>query len=309
MKICFIGCSGHAEHTYLEMKNCPEAEFVGIAAGSSHEDPAAWAARGLKVFDSWQEMLDTTKPDVAVVCPVFGLTGKFIIECAQRGIDVFAEKPVAASLAELEQVEQAVMESGIHFCAMHYLRYEPTFYHALKLVRQGAIGDVRMITAQKSYKYGTRPDWFRDRALFTGTIPWVGMHAFDWVYAFSGKRFLKVNAMHMGNPETVALCQFSMEDGVMASVNIDYCRPAAAPSHFDDRIRVVGTTGILEVSREKYSLLTDGECAEFKAAEAPMLALDFLLKREEVTADEVLYLTKVALAARESADRNEEITI
>lgn len=310
MIICFIGCSGHAEHTYEEMKLCPDAEFVGMAAGSAHESPSAvWQERVRKVYDSWEIMLEETKPDVAVVSPVFGFTGRFIIECAMRGIDVFAEKPIAASFEELERVEKAVCESGIHFSAMHYLRYEPTFYHARKLVRDGAIGQIRMITAQKSYKYGTRPSWYADRELFVGTIPWVGMHAFDWLYAFSGKKFLSVNAMHAGNPEQTALCQFKMEDGVMAAVNIDYCRPKAAPTHADDRLRIVGSEGVLEVRRDRYTLITDQQVQEFLPMPAPKLALDFLLKKEEVSAQDAFYLTKVALAAREAADQNKEIVL
>lgn len=309
MKICFIGSSGHAGHTFDEMKTCEQAQFVGIAPGSEHENVSSWAQQGIQVFDSWQEMLEQTQPDVAVVSPVFGLTGKYIIECARRGIDVFAEKPVAANFEELAEVEKAVSESGIHFSAMHYLRYEPTFYHARKLVREGGIGQVRMITAQKSYKYGTRPQWYCDRSLFVGTIPWVGMHALDWLYAFSGKRFLTVNAIHAGNPEQTALCQFRMEDGVMASVNIDYCRPAAAPTHADDRLRIVGTQGVIEVRRDKYTVITQDEVREFDPMPAPKLAVDFLLGREEVTAQEAFYLTKVALAAREAADSKKEISI
>ncbi len=310
MKICFIGCSGHAEHTYEEMKTCPDARFVGMAAGSEHEKPAAvWQSRVGAIYDSWETMLDETKPDVAVVSPVFGYTGKFIIECAKRGIDVFAEKPIAASMEELAQVEEAVLSSGIHFSAMHYLRYEPTFYHARKLVQAGAIGQVRMITAQKSYKYGTRPQWYAERDLFVGTIPWVGMHAFDWLYAFSGKKFLSVNALHSGNPEQVALCQFRMEDGIMASVNIDYCRPAAAPTHADDRLRIVGTEGVLEVRRDHYTLITADAVREFAPEPAPKLAVEFLNKCEDVSAADALYLTKVALAARDSADANKEIEL
>ena len=38
MKICFIGSCGHTYRTFEEMKLCNEAEFVGIAPGSEHEN-------------------------------------------------------------------------------------------------------------------------------------------------------------------------------------------------------------------------------------------------------------------------------
>ena len=221
MKICFIGNCGHAKKAYAVLADRGNVEICGFAPGSSVETADKAPDSAIPHYGNYLEMLDTLKPDLAVVSPVFGKTGEVILECAKRGIDVFSEKPVASSLEELEHVESAVKASGIRFCAMHYLRYTPAFFHAAALVKSGVIGEVKLLTAQKSYRFGTRPDWYRDRTLYGGTIPWVGIHAIDWIYHFSGKRFLSVTAQSLGNPEMTALCQFEMEGGVMAAVNVD----------------------------------------------------------------------------------------
>jgi len=41
------------------------------------------------------------------------------------------------------------------------MRYEPALRAAYNAVRAGAVGEVRVLHAQKSYRLGTRPDFFR----------------------------------------------------------------------------------------------------------------------------------------------------
>ena len=309
MKVCFIGACGHVKQAYQVLKNRPDTVFCGMAPGSEHEHMAAAIDPAIPFYPDWRKMLEICRPELAIVSPVFGLTGGCIIECAKRGIDVFAEKPVASSPEELKKVERAVKESGIRFCAMHYLRYTPAFYHAAEMVRNGAVGEVRMLTAQKSYRFGRRPAWYGDRALYGGTIPWVGIHAIDWVYHFSGKRFLSVSAQQYGSPEMAALCRFEMEDDVMSAVNLDFYRPAKAPTHGDDRIRCAGTEGVLEVRDGKILLINADGVHEDEPREAPELLTEFLDGRTPISPTEIFYLTGVALAARASADSGKTVKI
>ncbi len=309
MKVCFIGNCGHSKQAYAALKDREDVALLGIARGSEHEDEERLRRIPLPLYESYTEMLDVLKPDLAVVSPVFGRTGEVIRACAARGIDIFSEKPVATTLCELDAVEREVRESGIRFSAMHYLRVRPSFYNAAQLVREGAIGEVRLVTAQKSYKFGKRAAWYHDRALYGGTIPWIGIHAIDWVYAFTGKRFLSVTAQSFGSPETAALCQFELEDGAMASVNLDYYRPSGAPSHDDDRIRVAGTKGVIEVIRDRVTLIDGDGHRELSFTESPELLTAFLAGEDVISADEIFYLTRVALSARDAADSGEKIRI
>ena len=310
MKICFIGNCGHSGQALAYLKSRTDVEFAGIAPWSAEEGLSASPDPVLPYFSDACEMLDTVGPDLAIVSPVFGLTADAIVACAERGIDVFSEKPVATTLADLARVESAVKESDIRFTAMHYLRYDPAFYHGAKLVKSGAIGDVRMLTAQKSYKYGTRPVWYHDRELYGGTLPWVGIHAIDWIYHFSGKRFLSATAESFGKaPEMAVLCRFSMEDGVIAAMNLDYYRPTTAATHGDDRIRVAGTAGVLEVMNGKIHLMNAEGDVFLSPTAAPELLEEFIENREYPPAEEIFYLTRVALLARESSDVNTIVRI
>lgn len=310
MKICYIGCCGHWYQSYQILSQMPDMEICGFAPGHARENLSSSPNPSIPFYTDYRQMLEETKPDMAVVSPVFGMTGKVILECAERGIDIFAEKPVASSLEELDAIERIVKEKGIRFSAMHYLRFHPAFYNAAEMVKNNAIGEVRMVTAQKSYRYGTRPEWYGDRELYGGTIPWVGIHAIDWIAHFSGKRFKTVTAQSFGeNPEMAALCQFTMEDGVIASANIDYYRPATAPTHGDDRVRCIGTDGVIEVMGGQITLINKDGCNVYKPDTAPDLFLEFLNGKEPIPAEEIFHITRASLAARDSADTKQTYLI
>lgn len=309
MKICFVGNSGHASQAYQELMDLPGVEFCGFAPGSAQETVSSFWQERMPCYEDYQKMLDAVQPDIVIAAPIFGLTGTVIAECANRRIDVLAEKPVAASLEELEQVEKTVRSGGIRFCAMHYLRYTPSFYRAKQLVDQGAVGDIRMITAQKSYRYGTRPEWYRDERLYPGTIPWVGIHAIDWIYHFANKPFCTVKALQWGKPEMAALCQFEMADGVMASANIDFLRPQTAPTHGDDRVRIAGTKGVLEVWADRLQLIGSEGVVTEAPQSAPKLTRLFVQGEQPLSQQEIFYVTRAALIARESAKTGASLAI
>ncbi|MDR3412707.1 MAG: Gfo/Idh/MocA family oxidoreductase [Formivibrio sp.] len=197
---------------------------------------------------------------------------------------------------------------------MFGIRYKSWFLTAYQAVRAGAIGEVRLLHAQKSYRLGQREAFYTRRDSFGGTIPWVGCHAIDWLRWFSGQEFVSVFASHStransghGDLESSAMCAFEMTGEVAATVNIDYLRPANAPNHDDDRIRIVGDAGVLEVrNREIHLLNAAGEQIVPQLPEVQCFA-DFVasIRGERpclVSAEDSFRSTAASLLARQSAD-------
>ena len=97
-----------------------------------------------------------------------------------------------------------------------------------------------------------------------------------------------------------------MEQERIATVTADYFRPDASARHDDDRLRLTGTQGMLEARdgrvylenhRQRRELaLTRGESAFQKFWEAACSGQAREMGRR------ALYATRVALAARDSAD-------
>lgn len=289
MKIALIGASGHSGMLCIPQTFDPDRQYVGVAAGSAGESVQGTLARLRELgyapaaYDDYRTMLRETKPDVVVVDNFYGEHAPVICDAFRAGCHVFAEKPVGATPAELDALYDAWRTAGTEFAAMLNYRYDGAFYRAWSLVQAGAIGRVRLLNGQKSYKFGTRPNFMTHRATYGGTLEWVGVHAIDWVLWFSGAQFESVSALQCAAeaanarcPETTALAQYRMTNGVMASVTVDYLNPQTAPVHGDDRIRAVGTAGVIEVRGGAVTLINQNGAQHPENAPAADMFADFL---------------------------------
>lgn len=333
MKLCMIGNrGGHDKHVWEALPHLPHVRVVGLAVGASEDDITPWQRRfdalGFtpEVFDDYRRMFDRLQPDIVTVCGPFELHAEMSAEALRRGIHVFCEKPVALTFEQLVLVRDIYAEAKVQFPGLHLatimnLRYDPAFYTAWQIVRDGGIGTVRLINTRKSYRLGRRDTYYRDRATYGGTIPWVGVHAFDWIYWYSGQAFTSVYATHStqynqgnGDLEVSALCHFTLAGDVFASASLDYLRPPTSPTHGDDRVRVMGTEGAIEVRGGQVYLInaeTEGEAVLPPACDRQIFQ-DFVEHIEgETTAiltpEDVFAVTEACLLARQSADEGRAI--
>jgi predicted dehydrogenase len=266
MRLAFIGGNGHHYLRGALEELRPEA---AVAPDGVDAEPArALAARlpGAKWFDDAAVMLDTFKPEVVSVGAVYARNGVWATEALRRGIAVVSDKPVATSWEVLDQLRETAAKADVPLVTEFNFRSSGAFRAAHEAVKRGAIGKVVLATGQKSYRFGTRPAWYAHRELYGGTLPWVASHAIDAVVFASGRR-LSAAAGSAGNcskpdygsmeDHTVSLFEF--EGGGAAVVHADYLRPAKAPTHADDRLRLAGERGVIEVRDERCVLLSADE--------------------------------------------------
>ncbi len=320
MKAAIIGTSGHIDLALSVRDRLPHLRFVGIAPGSPEEDAKDFFIEQMEpalipYYDDYRIMLDREKPDVAVVAPFFSLQAHVASECMARGINVFVEKPMAASLDELERLRRIHAQSGVALCPMLPSRYHPEFLAAFRAVKEGLIGEPFLITAQKSYKLGVRHAMYTRRKSYGGTIPWVALPAIDWVYWFCGGRILEVSASHTaggnrghGELESSGVCFFRLANSGAAAVSFDYFRPSAAPGHGEDRLRVAGEKGIVEVAGAEASIVTEGSPPrKLPREESRSIFEEFVLSlsgetKLRIGSEEAFDVSELALKSREAAD-------
>ena len=325
IRVAIIGSRGHINELFDGWHAAGECELVGMAPADRFDDvnrfsnQPAWGPT-TRAYDDYRQMLDETKPDVACVAMQYYQNAAAIVEAASRGIHVIAEKPVATTLDDLERVRQAVARHNVRLTALLAMRFEPRIHAARKAVADGLIGEPILAFGQKSYRFGTRPDFFRRRDTYGGTIPWVAIHAIDFVryctqLEYRSVRALHVNKAHPNYPgcEDAGALLFELSNGGQALVSFDYLRPAATPTHGDDRLRIAGSHGVVEVR------LADGLCQIITHADAPreltcppagQFFADFVRElrgegQHVVGPDEAVRVTEIALKAREAADTDQ----
>ncbi|MCZ2154762.1 MAG: Gfo/Idh/MocA family oxidoreductase, partial [Bryobacterales bacterium] len=178
IRVGMVGLEGHPSEVYGVVAKHPDLVLTAIARD---QVPVAGLTRRrefreTKVYEDFKTMFERETFDVMAVCNTNGHRAGVIVEAARRGWHVVAEKPVALSDEELTAVRDAVSRAGIGFTSLLPMRYEPEFYTMARLARSGAIGDTRLMNAQKSYKMGSRAEWFKDPALYGSTMQWIGVH-------------------------------------------------------------------------------------------------------------------------------------
>jgi len=314
MKIGVIGGHGH-----FTIRHLPGAEFAWAADGyddAAHAQSAALG--GTQVFSDPEKLLSEFSPDLIYVGSVYAHNGRLAEWALEQGLPVVTEKPMASDFATLERIAR-LTAAGPGIIAEQTMRWLPAFIKVRNIVREGLIGEPIMVQAQKSYKFGDRrPSFYRRREEFGGIIPWVAIHAIDFVFRCTGLRYEAVSAHH-GNRnspaypemEDFAMMTFLMKGGVPCVITADFLRPSGAGSHGDDRLRITGTEGVVEIrgddvflitSRGEESLILESSDLNWENVSRDMV--NAALRRDEsmITPEECLHVTSAALAAREAAD-------
>ncbi|MES1257928.1 MAG: Gfo/Idh/MocA family oxidoreductase, partial [Acidobacteriota bacterium] len=175
IRLGILGLEGHIGELLDPLPLLPDVELVAVSEASPARR-AKVAKPGVRQYTDHRELLEREKLDVAAICGNHTERPGLLLACAQRKINVVSEKPLAITAADLESVKRAVAESGIHLSMLISMRFLPEFQALREAVASGQIGDVVQVTAQKSYKLGTRPEWMKHRASYCGSIPYFGIH-------------------------------------------------------------------------------------------------------------------------------------
>lgn len=328
LKVVSIGGFGHSVFVFDDMMGMKEAELIGLSPAYEGEDISFFTGhdlcRGVREYNEYNQMIEETQPDVAVISTRLDIIPEVIITAANAGCHIIAEKPLALDLETLKKVYEAVDENGVKLTAMLSMRSEPQFVAAKKIYDSGMIGEAVIVNGRKSYKWGSRADWMGEREKYGGTIGWVGIHALDFTNFITGLSFRSVAAMrgNFSHPERPACednCTMILElsNGGHATVSVDLLRPQSASTHGDDWIRVVGTKGVLEARGSDLTctvLVDSGKPVKHEIPEKAKIFREFFLAVKgdnsiKIPQEESFLLTHASLCGQVSAETGKFVII
>jgi predicted dehydrogenase len=270
MRLAFIGGSGH--HYLRRLVNDDAGTDLAVASdGYDHEAARSLVAGlpGARWFDHADTMLDRFRPDVVSVGAVYAHNGDFVAKTLERDIPTCSDKPIAATWEQYRRLIELTAGTDRRLVTEFNLRSGPAFRAARDAVARGLIGQVVLVTAQKSYKWGTRPAWYADPRHYPSTLLWIASHGIDAVTFTTGQGAVRVCGRQAnlsrpdgGRAEDHAVAVLELDRGATALVHADYLRPAKAETHGDDRIRIAGSTGLVEVRDGRCILVSDTRQAQ-----------------------------------------------
>lgn len=269
MKLGFIGGYGHHYLRYWLKNALPEENFSVAATGDGRDKEAAHRL-GAQVgathwYEAPEQLFEEFLPDVVSIGGIYGRNGIIAAAALERGIKVVCEKPLASTWQQLDVLRQIVRDKPDSVLLTEFpFRATPCFRAARQAVLDGLVGAVALVTAQKSYRFGEkRPEWYADRELYGGTLLWVASHAIDVIPYCSGLDYARVTGAQgnlsrpeYGSMEDHCVALYTLSNGATALVHADFLKPAASTTHGDDRLRIAGSNGLVEVLEERCFLTT-----------------------------------------------------
>ncbi len=320
IRVGIIGLDGHVSEITNAAKRLSNIRITAVAETKPElvqrvKTDVAYA--NAKLYADYRKLLDAEKLDVIAVCGENGGRAEILRACAERKIPIASEKPLTISLPELAAVKKAITQNNVPLTMLLPMRFAPQYQAMKQIVDSGQIGEVVTIAAQKSYKLGTRPDWMKSHKTYGGTIPYIGIHMIDLMRYVSGREFVATAAFQstvgfseLGTMENNTAVIFQLDNKGTASLRMDYLRPATAPTHGDDRLRVAGTKGVVEFQESSGVTLLSANQKPTKLTELPaekLLFVDFLnsLYNHQphlIKPEEIYRVTEIVLKARAAAE-------
>ena len=192
IKIGIIGAGAIARSHSKALEKIEEARLVAVYDVISDKAEALARQYDARPFKEVPALIDA-------VDAVFILTPPFahqepVVAAARAGKDILLEKPIALSLADADEMIEAIKEAGVKFMVGFNFRYQAPFRKMAEIVRSGGIGDLVYAWAKIFNYYPTsgwderrRQDhWRMSMKDSGGRISEFATHSIDWLLSFAG---------------------------------------------------------------------------------------------------------------------------
>jgi predicted dehydrogenase len=129
-----------------------------------------WGLAPEHVYADYREMLERERIDIVSVATPTPYHVEIALAAVDAGVKaVYAEKPIASSLADAERLIAACAEAGVALAINHTRRGDNLVRQARRLIDDGSIGDLHSIVIH-----------------CTDQLMWSATHAFDLANYFNG---------------------------------------------------------------------------------------------------------------------------
>lgn len=212
-RVVIIGLGVMGRIHYRVLNTLPAMEVAALC--DPRRDPA--------LEGRWYERVDdlpgTEDISAAIVAVPTPLHADIALACAQRGFDLFIEKPVAATVEEGERILAAVHQYGVKAAVGYVERFNPVV-QALKRELQGK--DILSISC-------TRVGHSPPRVTDVGVLADLAVHDIDLVSFITGRPILKTtiytSTANAGPIEDNANLSFELAGGTLGAITTNWLTP------------------------------------------------------------------------------------
>jgi predicted dehydrogenase len=271
MKTVGIGMigSGYMALTYSEAiaRHVAGARLVAVAGGS--RAPALAADYGVEVTPSVEALLDRADVDAVILTTPDQVHCAQTLQAAAAGKHVLAEKPMAPTVAQCDQMIDACHGAGVKLAVVKTERYRNLTIKAKQLIDQGQIGPIWMLRTISCFPEAVGRDILTSRPWYTdpaggGLFMSMASHNADMLLWLTGARpkqvFAQANTFgDSGVPAQSVMAQIAFENGIMGHMWISAEMPPPSLPSSEVRFQVVGARGLIDFENYEFLDLGAGE--------------------------------------------------
>ncbi|MGE0759121.1 MAG: Gfo/Idh/MocA family protein [Pirellulaceae bacterium] len=188
---------------------------------------------------------------------------------AQAGKHVLAEKPMAPTVAECDQMIRDCQAAGVNLAVVKTERFRKITLRAKQLIDEGVLGPVRMLRTVSAFplpltkQLCDERQWMldpRSGGLFMG----MASHNTDFLRWLTGRNATQVFAQattfsEVPSPNLSVMAQIVFEGGVMAHMWITAELPSPSWPSSEVRFQVTGRDAMFDLENFEYLDLGRGE--------------------------------------------------
>src|SRR5450759_2942989 len=260
LRAAFIGLCHLHPKSYMPVFRAVKGIDMVAAAESNRAVLDSFATKfAVQPYDDWRAMLDHEQLDLAVLFLPHHQCPEAAIACAERGVHILAEKPMAADSASLAKMIQAAAKAGVLLSSPYVWRYHPVSRAMKQYVDSGILGRVvgceGRCAAGRLHRYiEGNAAWMLQRSASGGGpmynlgVHWIDLYRWllnDEVVEVLGKN-VKVNEQYDIEDNSFAILTFSR--GAVVALDISYTVPDSFPNGRDLYLSMRGTAGVLSWS-------------------------------------------------------------
>lgn len=163
-----IAAGNIAKKFATDMAATDSGDLIAIASRS--QDSADVFAKEFNVeraYDGYQKLLDDPDIDAVYISTPHPMHVEWCIKAARAGKHILCEKPIGMSRIEAEAAIEAARDHDVFLMEAFMYRCHPQTQKVVELIRDGAIGEVRMMRGSFGYDAS---DWKADSRVFADEL-------------------------------------------------------------------------------------------------------------------------------------------
>lgn len=323
LRVGFITCAHVHTGSYVAcFGRHPHAELVGLWDNLESRGRPYAESNGLAYFAHLSDLFDAV--DAVVIVSENLRHGEHIEAALMAEKHVLCEKPLVASAEEAEWVEKLLAGTAKTVMTAFPCRYAPGYLRLKERLQAGEIGRLRAVCATNR---GTCPHlWFTDPeqsgggAMIDHTV-----HVADLLRDLLEADPVRIQAQTGSNVygkhwEDTAMLTLEFPNGVFATVDASWSRPASYKTWGDVTMNLVGETGVLELDlfgsevnvfhagTPSHTVAGFGSDADF-AMVSEFIEAVYESRQPRTSAHDGLQAAKIALAGYRSLNQPEPATL